>query len=194
LTCGYDSQTFKAYDNATFSLLGDVELRGNPIATGNLEQMVDILGMQTGIPCSEYEDQNYLAHTNTPNVVRDMDLIHTLMNYTTFNFWGFSYGTIIGAMYAQMYPQKVGRMILDGNTFYIAQTNYFVQESLIILHGLVPSIMPLMASTVPTVKSLGYSVSLQKSVSKQLKTTLNIVPWQLLLSTPQIQTAISSPD
>jgi len=80
--------------------------------------MVDVLAIEDGIPCSEYEDHNYLAHINTPNVVRDLDLVNTLLNYNTFNYWGWSYGTIVGAMYAQMFPEKVGRMILDGKTCY----------------------------------------------------------------------------
>jgi len=53
---------------------------------------------------------------NTPNVVRDFDLIRNLTGHDTFDYWGWSYGTIIGTMYAQMYPDKVGKMVLDGTT------------------------------------------------------------------------------
>lgn len=35
-------------------------------------------------------------------------------NKTLFNYWGFSYGTIIGQTFAMLYPTRVGRFVLDG--------------------------------------------------------------------------------
>ena len=46
--------------------------------------------------------------------VRDLDLLRGLLGDAKLNYFGASYGTRIGALYAEMYPQRVGRMILDG--------------------------------------------------------------------------------
>jgi len=64
--------------------------------------------------CAESEDLHYLAHINTPNVARDIDLVRNLTGYDELDFWGFSYGTVVGAMYAVLHPTRVGKIVLDG--------------------------------------------------------------------------------
>lgn len=55
-----------------------------------------------------------LAHVSTVETVRDLDLLRGLVGDTRINYFGSSYGTRIGALYAQLYPAKVGRLVLDG--------------------------------------------------------------------------------
>lgn len=55
-----------------------------------------------------------LQHVSTVETVRDLDLLRHLVGDERLNFQGSSYGTYIGALYAQMFPGKVGRMVLDG--------------------------------------------------------------------------------
>jgi pimeloyl-ACP methyl ester carboxylesterase len=55
-----------------------------------------------------------LEHISTTDTVRDLDLLRGLVGDAKLNYFGASYGTRIGALYAEMYPQRVGRMILDG--------------------------------------------------------------------------------
>ncbi len=50
----------------------------------------------------------------TGNTVRDMDIIRSALGETELNWFGFSYGTTLGALYAQRFPERVGRMVLDG--------------------------------------------------------------------------------
>jgi pimeloyl-ACP methyl ester carboxylesterase len=64
--------------------------------------------------CAKGEDNKYLAHINTPNVARDMELIRNLTGYERLEYWGFSYGSLLGTMYASLFPDRVGRMVLDG--------------------------------------------------------------------------------
>ncbi len=56
-----------------------------------------------------------LPHLGTDNVARDMDRIRAALGEQKLNYAGFSYGTYLGSVYTALFPQRVGRMILDGN-------------------------------------------------------------------------------
>jgi pimeloyl-ACP methyl ester carboxylesterase len=43
-----------------------------------------------------------------------MDVIRALLGQQKLNYLGYSYGTFLGATYASLYPQRVGRFVLDG--------------------------------------------------------------------------------
>ena len=55
----------------------------------------------------------WLAQVGSRNVARDLDRLRTALGDDTLSYVGFSYGTVIGAVYAQMFPDRVGRMVLD---------------------------------------------------------------------------------
>ena len=55
-----------------------------------------------------------LGHLDAASVARDMDVIRALLGDSTLNYLGYSYGTYLGAVYAELFPEKVGRMVLDG--------------------------------------------------------------------------------
>jgi pimeloyl-ACP methyl ester carboxylesterase len=44
---------------------------------------------------------------------RDLDIIRGALGETKLNYLGMSYGTYLGAVYAHLFPGKVGRMVLD---------------------------------------------------------------------------------
>ncbi|WP_423852535.1 alpha/beta hydrolase [Aeromicrobium sp.] len=54
------------------------------------------------------------AHVSTVEVAKDMDVVRGLLGRTKLDWFGASYGTELGAVYAQLFPNKVGRMVLDG--------------------------------------------------------------------------------
>lgn len=54
-----------------------------------------------------------LEHIGTTDTVQDLDLLRQLLGQTKLNFVGYSYGTQIGAYYADMFPQNTGRLVLD---------------------------------------------------------------------------------
>ena len=55
-----------------------------------------------------------LAHLDTISVARDLDAIRVALGESKINFLGLSYGTLIGNIYAHLYPQRVRAMVLDG--------------------------------------------------------------------------------
>ena len=54
-----------------------------------------------------------LRYVGTESAARDMDVLRGLVGDKKLNYFGFSYGTSLGGMYANLFPKKVGRMVLD---------------------------------------------------------------------------------
>jgi pimeloyl-ACP methyl ester carboxylesterase len=55
-----------------------------------------------------------LAHADTLSTVKDMDVLRAVLGDRTLTYFGGSYGTFLGAWYAQTFPWRVGRLVLDG--------------------------------------------------------------------------------
>ncbi len=55
-----------------------------------------------------------LGHVSTIEAARDMDVLRAALGDTRLNYLGKSYGTFLGATYADLFPKKVGRFVLDG--------------------------------------------------------------------------------
>jgi pimeloyl-ACP methyl ester carboxylesterase len=55
-----------------------------------------------------------LRHGSTANVARDMDLLRQAVGEPRLDYAGYSYGTYLGATYARLFPDRVGRFVLDG--------------------------------------------------------------------------------
>ncbi len=54
-----------------------------------------------------------MAHVSTTDTARDMDRIRQALGDEKLNYFGISYGTELGGVYAHLFPKKVGRMTLD---------------------------------------------------------------------------------
>jgi pimeloyl-ACP methyl ester carboxylesterase len=54
-----------------------------------------------------------LAHVSTTDTARDMDLMRQVLGDDRMHYFGISYGTELGGVYAHLFPKKVGRLVLD---------------------------------------------------------------------------------
>jgi pimeloyl-ACP methyl ester carboxylesterase len=63
-----------------------------------------------------------LDHDTTADVARDMNLLREAVGAPALNYLGVSYGTGLGATYANLFPATTGHMILDANLNPVAWT------------------------------------------------------------------------
>ena len=66
-----------------------------------------------GTECLENTGE-LLQYVDTMSTVRDLDLLRHLLGDEQLNYLGYSYGTLIGALYIDTFPENVGRLVLDG--------------------------------------------------------------------------------
>lgn len=55
-----------------------------------------------------------LAHVSTVDAARDLDRVRAAVGDSKLSYLGFSYGTLLGATYAGLYPSRVRALVLDG--------------------------------------------------------------------------------
>jgi pimeloyl-ACP methyl ester carboxylesterase len=56
-----------------------------------------------------------LPFVGTPNAARDLDVLRSALGQSRLTYLGKSYGTYLGAWYAQLFPQRVRALVLDGS-------------------------------------------------------------------------------
>ncbi len=54
-----------------------------------------------------------LPYLTTANVARDFDLLRAAVGDAKFNYFGISYGGVIGELYTSLFPGRTGAMVLD---------------------------------------------------------------------------------
>ena len=64
--------------------------------------------------CVDKMGKEFLANVGTANVVKDLDAMRAALGDEKLTYLGYSYGTRIGASYAEAFPQNVRAMVLDG--------------------------------------------------------------------------------
>ena len=71
-------------------------------------------GAANAARCAQHSEvPELLDHVGTRNVARDLDVLRATSGDATLNYLGVSYGTHIGAVYADLFPDRVGRTVLN---------------------------------------------------------------------------------
>ncbi|MEU6268244.1 alpha/beta hydrolase [Saccharopolyspora shandongensis] len=97
------------------------------------EQAEKVLGKLSSVPVTDKQIRTTMAafrdygeacddnagellhHMSTKDVARDLDLMRQGVGDEQLNYVGFSYGTLLGATYVNMFPERSRAIILDGN-------------------------------------------------------------------------------
>lgn len=82
--------------------------------------------------CAKASGAILLDHSKSTDWATDMDSIRKALGADQINFYGFSYGTYLGQVYATLFPERVRRFVLDGvvnpkDVWYDANLNQDVQ-------------------------------------------------------------------
>ena len=85
---------------------------GSPDDQAEIDQSVELAKVFADT-CATNSPEIY-AHLDTVSATRDIDILRAALGDAKLNWLGKSYGTFLGATYADLFPTKVGRMLLDG--------------------------------------------------------------------------------
>ncbi|KAI0331373.1 alpha/beta-hydrolase [Cubamyces sp. BRFM 1775] len=127
LTVPGDIQCFSSVEKYNAFWNGTIELTGIEM-TGNFTNPEDIKALLSQAPtmqkkyeelgkrCLEQPSGKYLKYVGTAATVRDMVAMADALDgpNAPINYAGISYGTILGAWFINMFPERVGRVALDG--------------------------------------------------------------------------------
>ncbi|MFF3691081.1 alpha/beta hydrolase [Streptomyces sp. NPDC002187] len=72
----------------------------------------------------QQRDPELLRHVSTADTARDLDRLRQAVGDPQLTYLGVSYGTFLGAIYANLFPDKVRAMVLDSNWDPQAWTNH----------------------------------------------------------------------
>ena len=94
-------------------LAGQAEVPFSPLTPGSAADIV-AQGSREATACEEHtEVPEILDHMDTRSVARDMDVMRALVGDKDLNSLGHSYGTYLGAVYTELFPDNIGRVVLD---------------------------------------------------------------------------------
>ncbi len=86
-----------------------------PIGTQEWIDEVTQASIDFGQACLQNTGE-VLQFIDTQSTVRDLDMLRAIVGDEKLNYLGYSYGSDIGSYYVENFPEKVGRLVVDGAT------------------------------------------------------------------------------
>lgn len=105
-----DSSGITCVDDAALDVL--LASDSTPDTAAERTEATDLM-TQFGEACVA-EAGDLAGTVDTVSTVKDLDVLRALVGDQTLSYYGASYGTYIGAWYAQLFPWRAGRLVLDG--------------------------------------------------------------------------------
>lgn len=104
-----DSTPVRCWDDAATDAFNNLDMSPD----NDAERVALIQGARDFGDACWQNSGTLLQHISTIETVRDLDLLRQLLGDKKLRYLGYSYGTQIGATYAELFPQNTGRLVLD---------------------------------------------------------------------------------
>ncbi|MGW7299083.1 alpha/beta hydrolase [Streptomyces sp. NPDC054829] len=88
-------------------------VRPDSVPSSGAIERANLLRVKSFAEACRDKHRDLLPYINTVSAVRDMDAIRKAVGAKQINYFGYSYGTYLGAVYAKLYPERVRRLVLD---------------------------------------------------------------------------------
>ncbi|KAL1943423.1 hypothetical protein VTO73DRAFT_4498 [Trametes versicolor] len=119
--CFSSLDEYNAFWNDTIELDG-IEYTGNFTDPADIDALLSQAALmqhkyeELGKRCQSHPTGQYLKYVGTAATVRDMVALADVLDGpgSPVNYIGLSYGTVLGAWFVNLFPERVGRVILDG--------------------------------------------------------------------------------
>ncbi|WP_328871266.1 alpha/beta hydrolase [Streptomyces sp. NBC_00287] len=89
------------------------KLRPWPAADGSVTENM-ATARRVSDACAENGGE-LIRHISSANEARDLDRVRAALGERKLSAWGVSYGTYVGAIYAELFPHRTDRFVLDSN-------------------------------------------------------------------------------
>lgn len=90
------------------------ELFGQPFPTTPRQRHDFVVDFKRATKLCARNGEPLLSHMSTANVARDMDLLRQAVGDDKLTYVGYSYGSYLGEVYANLFPDRVRALLLDG--------------------------------------------------------------------------------
>ncbi|CAM5517539.1 alpha/beta hydrolase [Streptomyces griseomycini] len=88
-------------------------VRPDPVPTSPAVERANLARVKSFAEACGRKHADLLPHIDTVSAARDLDVIRRALGAKEINYFGYSYGTYLGAVYAKLFPERVRRLVLD---------------------------------------------------------------------------------